>query len=94
MTQSNICSQHSFRNYQFAFRSTECQNCFNAAVKLGRQGKGGRGKREASPEMISAITTCSEQHLNPKYAECTTMMKDTAAEKKDTHQCYIRVLVK
>jgi hypothetical protein len=47
-----------------------------------------------SPEMISAMTTCSEQHLNPKYAKCTAMMKDTAADKKDTHMCYMRILVK
>jgi hypothetical protein len=74
-------------------KSTECLQCFSAAVKLGKQGKGKGGKKEMSPEMISAMTTCSEQHLNPKYAKCTTMMKDTAADKKETHKCYMRVLV-
>jgi len=82
-----------------AIKSSDCETCFNAAVKLGRQGKvnggrrGGKGKREASPEMISAITTCSEQHLSPKYDTCTNMMKDTTSDKKDIHQCYMRVLV-
>eukprot|EP00091_Calanus_sinicus_P013857 TRINITY_DN307_c0_g1_i19.p1 TRINITY_DN307_c0_g1~~TRINITY_DN307_c0_g1_i19.p1 ORF type:complete len:173 (-),score=58.62 TRINITY_DN307_c0_g1_i19:143-661(-) len=76
-------------------KSTECLQCFSAAVKLGKQGKGkgGRGKKEMSPEMVSAMTSCSEQHLNPKYTKCTTMMKDTTADKKDTHKCYMRVLV-
>merc|ERR1719154_621897 len=73
-------------------KSTECLQCFSAAVKLGKQGKG-KGKKEMSPEMVSAMTSCSEQHLNPKYTKCTTMMKDTAADKKDTHKCYMRVLV-
>jgi len=65
-------------------KNTDCQNCFNAAVKLGK------GKKQ---EMLSAITTCSEQHLTPKYDQCTNMLKDTTAEKKDTLQCYVRVLV-
>ena len=69
-------------------------HCFKAAVKLGKKGKGGRGKKEMSPEMFSAMTTCSEQHLNPKYSKCTAMMKDTAADKKETHKCYMRVLVR
>ena len=47
-----------------------------------------------SPEMVSALTTCSEQHLNPKYARCTIMMKDTTTDKKETHKCYMTVLVK
>jgi len=82
-----------------AAKTSDCENCFNAAVKLGRQGKGkggrrgGRGKRAASAEMISAITTCSEQHLSPKYDTCTAMMKDNTSNKKDVHQCYMRVLV-
>jgi hypothetical protein len=80
--------------YQNYHRSTGCLQCFSAAVKLGKQGKGKGGKKEMSPEMISAMTTCSEQHLNPKYAKCTTMMKDTAANKKDTHKCYMGVLVR
>jgi len=76
-------------------KSTVCLQCFSAAVKLGkkRKGKGGRGKKEMSPEMVSAMTTCSEQYLNPKYAECTTMMKDSTADKKETHKCYMKILV-
>merc|ERR1712106_159524 len=76
-------------------KTTECLNCFKAAVKIGKQGKGksGRGKKEMSPEMFSAMTTCSEQHLNPTYSKCTAMMKDTAADKKETHKCYMRVLI-
>merc|ERR1712123_397248 len=74
-------------------KTTECLNCFKAAVKLGKKGKGGRGKKEMSPEMFSAMTTCSEQHLNPKYSKCTAMMKDTSADKKETHKCYMRVLI-
>merc|ERR1712106_525131 len=74
-------------------KTTECLNCFKAAVKLGKKGKGGRGKKEMSPEMFSAMTTCSEQHLNPKYSKCTAMMNDTFADKKETHKCYMRVLI-
>merc|ERR1712123_448984 len=63
-------------------KTTECLNCFKAAVKLGKQGKGkgGRGKKEMSPEMFSAMTTCSEQHLNPTYSKCTAMVMECGKE--------------
>ena len=66
--------------------------CFGAAVKLGK-GKGRKGKR-MNPEMLSAMTSCSEQHLGTKYQQCTAMMKDNSADKKETHACYLRVIVR
>jgi len=72
-------------------KSDECMKCFGAAVKLDK-GKGRKGKK-MKPEMLSAMTSCSEQHLGTKYKQCTAMMKDNSADKKETHACYLRVIV-
>ena len=78
--------------FQCLFRIDQCMKCFGAAVKLGK-GKGRKGK-QMNPEMLSAMTSCSEQHLGTKYQQCTAMMKDNSADKKETHTCYLRVIVR
>merc|ERR1712119_96972 len=60
----------------------------------GKGKKGGKGKKELSPEMKAALTTCSEEHLTPKYDHCTAMFKDSSSDKKVTEKCYMKVLVK
>jgi len=76
-------------------KTSDCLGCFGAAVKLGLEGKrkGGKGKKAMSPKMLSAMTDCSEKHLIPKYQKCTNMMKDAGSNKKETHECFLRVLV-
>merc|ERR1711892_643492 len=76
-------------------KTTDCLNSFGAAVKLGIGGKrnGGKGKKEMSPKMMSAMTDCSEKHLKPKYQKYTNMMRDADSNKKETHECFMRVLV-
>merc|ERR1711892_1465653 len=49
-------------------KTSDCLGCFGAAVKLGMEGK---GKKEMSPKMLSAMADCSEKHLKPKYQKCT-----------------------
>jgi len=76
-------------------KTQACETCFTDAIKLGKgKGKGGKGKKELSPEMKAAMTTCSEQHLTPKYDHCTTMFKDSSSDKKATEKCYMKVLIK
>merc|ERR1712106_325713 len=85
LTDSSLCVLESWK-YGMAYVK-------NATRGQGGKGKSGRGKKEKSPEMLSAMTTCSEQHLSPKYSKCTAMMKDSIADKKETHKCYMRVLI-
>jgi len=73
-------------------KSSECLKCFGAAVRLGL-GKGKRGKMTGGADVVSAMTKCSEDYLDPKYSDCTAMMKSSQG-KKETMSCYIRVLVK
>jgi len=76
-------------------KTQDCETCFVTAIKLGKgKGKGGKGKKELSPEMKAALTTCSEEHLTPKYDHCTAMFKDSSSDKKVTEKCYMKVLIK
>jgi len=55
-----------------------------------------RGNFKAA--MKEAILGCSEEFLKPNYDECTTMMRENAADaegedKKEVFDCYNKVLV-
>jgi len=76
-----------------ATKSSSCFKCFANAVK-NNKGKGGRGKKEMSPDMASDLAKCGEAHLTKKYSDCNKMMRNSEADKKETHKCYMRVLIK
>jgi len=76
-----------------ATKSSACFKCFANAVK-NNMGKGGRGKKEMSPGMASALADCGDSYLKNKYSECNKMMRNSEADKKETHKCYMRVLIK
>jgi len=50
-------------------------------------------KGKMSPEILAALTTCSSENLSPRYDHCTAMMEDKTANKKDTHKCFMEVLI-
>jgi hypothetical protein len=75
-----------------------CFTCFQDikqaredAKKLGNGRKGRKGKM--SPEILAALTTCSSENLRDRYSHCTAMMGDKTANKKDTHKCFMEVLI-
>jgi len=76
-----------------ATKSSACFKCFAKAVK-NNMGKGARGKKEMSPEMSSALADCGDTYLKNRYSKCNEMMKTSDADKKETHKCYMRVLIK
>merc|ERR1711936_160688 len=76
-----------------ATQSSACFKCFATAVK-NNMGKGSRGKKEMSPDMASALADCGDTYLKNRYLECNTLMRGSEADKKETHKCYTRVLIK
>jgi len=75
-----------------------CFTCFQdikqAREDAKKQGKGRKGRKgKMSPEILAALTTCSSENLSPRYDHCTAMMEDKTANKKDTHKCFMEVLV-
>merc|ERR1711872_356714 len=67
-------------------KSSECLKCFGAAVRLGL-GKGKRGKMTGGADVVSAMTKCSEDYLDPKYSDCTAMMKSSQGKKDIVVKC-------
>merc|ERR1711981_1191813 len=78
--------------------SKTCFICFQdikeAREAAKRQGNGRKGKKgKMSPEILAALTKCSSENLSPRYDHCPAMMEDKTANKKDTHKCFMEVLI-
>merc|ERR1712025_861868 len=72
--------------------SSKCFKCFGAAIKQGR-GKGRQNKKEMNPKILSAISKCSEEVVSENYKDCNSMMMDSTVDKRETHKCYLRILI-
>jgi len=69
-------------------KTESCVQCFTDAMTSSSPSR----LEEADPDLISALTSCSQNHLSPMYDECTALMQE-GTDMKPVHECKRKVLV-